>query len=221
MDVTALVCDRLANVGDYVLAGELLLSVNMMKEALDMFMAGEVWEKARDIARNIAPRYEKYVEDSYVEYLKEQNKPEEVCCNSCVCVCVYLFNTYTHDLIIMHFRKKKCQQEKHPKLDDVELKIPKRVHSNYTCKHTHTHTHQMSNVDPGGALKMYSQSGQWDKCIELAEKQGEETLAKYVALYAAELIKSNAPLSALQLFNKYGAPANPQVSPGSHAHTVT
>ena len=29
----------------------------MVKEALDMFMAGEAWEKARDIARNIAPRF--------------------------------------------------------------------------------------------------------------------------------------------------------------------
>ena len=28
----------------------------MVKEALDMFMAGEAWEKAQDIARNIAPR---------------------------------------------------------------------------------------------------------------------------------------------------------------------
>ena len=36
-----------------------------------MFMAGEAWEKARDIARNIArniaPRYEQYVEDAYVD----------------------------------------------------------------------------------------------------------------------------------------------------------
>ena len=43
----------------------------MVKEALDMFMAGEAWEKARDIARNIArniaPRYEQYVEDAYVD----------------------------------------------------------------------------------------------------------------------------------------------------------
>lgn len=37
-------------------AGELYLSVEMVKEALDMFMTGEAWEKARDIARNIAPR---------------------------------------------------------------------------------------------------------------------------------------------------------------------
>ena len=37
-------------------AGELFLSVELLKEALDMFMAGEAWDRARDIARNIAPR---------------------------------------------------------------------------------------------------------------------------------------------------------------------
>lgn len=45
-------------------------------------------------------------------------------------------------------------------------------------------------------------------CLTL---QGGDILSKYVALYAAELIKSNAALSALKLFNKYGAPPNPQV----------
>ena len=70
---------------------------------------------------------------------------------------------------------------------------------------------QMSSVDPEGALTMYSQNGDWEKCIELAEKQGGAVLNKYVALYAAELIKTNAPLSALRLFAKHGAPANPQV----------
>ena len=56
VDVVALVCDRLANMGQFVHAGELLLSVKMMKEALDMFMSGEAWDRARDIARNVAPR---------------------------------------------------------------------------------------------------------------------------------------------------------------------
>ena len=28
----------------------------MVKEGLDMYMAGESWDKARDIARHIAPR---------------------------------------------------------------------------------------------------------------------------------------------------------------------
>ena len=147
VDIAALVCDRLANMGRYVQAGELFLSVEMVKDGLDMLMAGEAWDKARAIARSVAPRYEQYVEDAYVDYLKQTNRPDE-----------------------------------------------------------------MSSVDPEGALAMYSQSGDWEKCLELAEKQGGAVLDKYVALYAAELIKTSAPLSALRLFAKYGTPANPQVS---------
>lgn len=62
----------------HVQAGKLYMEVDMMKEALDMFMAGDYWDKARHIATNIAPRYEQYVEDSYVDYLKQHNKTEEV-----------------------------------------------------------------------------------------------------------------------------------------------
>lgn len=69
---------------------------------------------------------------------------------------------------------------------------------------------QMSSVDPDGALKMYSQNGEWEKCLDLAQQQGAGILAKYVALYAADLIRKNAALSALQLFTKYGSPATPQ-----------
>ena len=29
----------------------------------------------------------------------------------------------------------------------------------------------MKGVDPDGALKMFAQKGQWEKCLELAEKQ--------------------------------------------------
>ena len=59
-------------------AGKLYMDVDMMKEALDMFMVGNYWDKARHIATNIAPRYEQYVEDAYVDYLKQHNKTEEV-----------------------------------------------------------------------------------------------------------------------------------------------
>lgn len=100
-DVAVLVSDRLAHMGRYIQAGELLRSVDMMKEALDMYMAGEAWEKARETARNVAPRYghtylhaccecrlivtsflhhryEQYVEEAYVDYLRHQNRPDEV-----------------------------------------------------------------------------------------------------------------------------------------------
>lgn len=55
---------------------------------------GEAWDKARHIAKNVAPRsvlsshlqtcvnffirFEQYVEDAYVEYLREKNNTEEV-----------------------------------------------------------------------------------------------------------------------------------------------
>ena len=29
----------------------------------------------------------------------------------------------------------------------------------------------MQSVDPVGALKMYMESGEWDKCLELAQQQ--------------------------------------------------
>ncbi len=68
----------------------------------------------------------------------------------------------------------------------------------------------MSNVDPDGALKMYSQNGEWEKCLELAQQQDAGILAKYVALYAADLIRNNAALTALKIFTKYGSPPTPQ-----------
>ena len=51
----------------------------MIKEGVDMLMAGEEWDKARHIAKNIAPKYQQYIEDSYVKYLRDRNRPEEVC----------------------------------------------------------------------------------------------------------------------------------------------
>ena len=44
----------------------------------------------------------------------------------------------------------------------------------------------------------------------LSSSQGSDVLAKYVALYGAELLRSNAPFNALQLFNSHGASPNPQ-----------
>ena len=57
LDVTSLVCDRLAHMERFEKAGDLMLSVKNIKEALDMYMSAAAWDKARDIARNIAPRY--------------------------------------------------------------------------------------------------------------------------------------------------------------------
>ena len=69
----------------------------------------------------------------------------------------------------------------------------------------------LAGVDVIGALDMYVERGQWDKCLETAEQQNYKVLHKYVALYATHLIKENDILAALDLYVKHGAPANAQV----------
>lgn len=62
-----------------------------------------------------------------------------------------------------------------------------------------------------------SRQADWPFCVAvdgwpaIVLLQGPKVLAKYVALYAAQLLTSGAALSALKLFRKFGASANPQV----------
>ncbi|XP_027053913.1 intraflagellar transport protein 172 homolog [Pocillopora damicornis] len=144
-DVAKAACPRLAEIKCYEQAGELYLGVEMVKEAIDVYIQGELWPKAKRCAAEMAPKYEQYVEDAYVAFLKQKGQAE-----------------------------------------------------------------QLVDVDVIAGLDMMIQRGQWDKAIETAEQQGYEVLSKYVALYAANVIKDGNTLKALDLFCKYGAPANPQ-----------
>ena len=40
----------------FLQAAELYLRVDMIKEAIDVFMAGEEWNKAKKVARELEPR---------------------------------------------------------------------------------------------------------------------------------------------------------------------
>jgi intraflagellar transport protein 172 len=60
-------------------------------------------------------------------------------------------------------------------------------------------------------LDMYIQNGQWKKAIETAEQQSPKVLHKYVAIYAAHLIKENRVLDAMDLYVKHGTPPLQQV----------
>ena len=55
-EVATKVCEKLVKLGEFLRAGEVMMSADKVKEALDMFMSGEAWDKARDIAKNVAPR---------------------------------------------------------------------------------------------------------------------------------------------------------------------
>ncbi|KAI8482238.1 hypothetical protein Bbelb_400200 [Branchiostoma belcheri] len=59
-------------------AAELYLSLDMVKEAIDAFMDGEEWNKAKRVAKELEPRYEQYVDDKYKDYLKNQGKVESL-----------------------------------------------------------------------------------------------------------------------------------------------
>lgn len=42
----------------YCQAAELYLSVDLIKDAIDMFIAAEEWNKARKVAKELEPRYD-------------------------------------------------------------------------------------------------------------------------------------------------------------------
>lgn len=53
---------------------------------------------------------------------------------------------------------------------------------------------------------MLAEQGQWQRCLEKAKQISGPVLQKYVALYAAQLIRDGDCSSALSLYINYGAP---------------
>ncbi|KAF7269422.1 hypothetical protein GWI33_017527 [Rhynchophorus ferrugineus] len=70
---------------------------------------------------------------------------------------------------------------------------------------------QLADVDIIGALDLLAEQGQWARCIEKAKAHNTAPiLHKYVALYAAKLLKDGFIVEALTLYSTHGAPAMPQ-----------
>lgn len=59
-------------------AAELYLGTDLIKEAIDVLMAGGEWNKAKKVAKELEPRYERYVDEKYKEHLKNEGKAESV-----------------------------------------------------------------------------------------------------------------------------------------------
>lgn len=60
------------------------------------------------------------------------------------------------------------------------------------------------------ALDLLGRQGHWNQCFETAKQHGPLVLHKYIALHATQLIKDGLTLDALNMYNKYDAPAFPQ-----------
>ncbi|KAL1502378.1 hypothetical protein ABEB36_007525 [Hypothenemus hampei] len=70
---------------------------------------------------------------------------------------------------------------------------------------------QLADVDIIGALDLLAEQGQWIRCVEKAKAHNvAPILHKYVALYAAKLLRDGFILEALHLYSTHGAPAMPQ-----------
>jgi len=139
------VCKRLIQAELYETASDIYQAVKLYKEAINTCITAEMWPQARSIASELAPKYEEYVEEKYVVYLKNNEMADK-----------------------------------------------------------------LIGVDVIAALDMYVEQGLWDKCIQEAQQQSSDVLNKYVALYAAQLIKNSDHEKALTLFVQHGTPPNPQ-----------
>lgn len=69
---------RLMELQEYLLAAQVYMSADMVKEAIDAFIVGEDWDRARKIAHGLEPAYEKYVEAKYKESLKKEGNVEQL-----------------------------------------------------------------------------------------------------------------------------------------------
>lgn len=78
VEVVQVVGPRLAQRRKYNDAAELYLNVDLVKEAIDVFMEGDEWNKAKRVAKEQDPRYEDYVDQKYKEHLKNQGKVDSL-----------------------------------------------------------------------------------------------------------------------------------------------
>ncbi|XP_043365854.1 intraflagellar transport protein 172 homolog isoform X3 [Dermochelys coriacea] len=78
VEVTRLVGPQLVAMKKYSTAAELYLNLDLIREAIDAFIEGEEWNKAKRVAKELEPRSEEYVDQRYKEYLKTQGKVDSL-----------------------------------------------------------------------------------------------------------------------------------------------
>ncbi|XP_050690071.1 intraflagellar transport protein 172 homolog [Eriocheir sinensis] len=67
---------QLLDIKRYTAAAQMFLAGDMVKEAVDAFIAGREWSKAKKVASEFDPRYESYVDSAYKDFLKNEGKAE-------------------------------------------------------------------------------------------------------------------------------------------------
>ena len=52
--------------------------VNLTKDALELLIMGEHWDKARQIVTDRAPHFKEYVDSAFKQKLKDRQQPDEI-----------------------------------------------------------------------------------------------------------------------------------------------
>ncbi|EHB14523.1 Intraflagellar transport protein 172-like protein [Heterocephalus glaber] len=78
LEVVRAVGPQLTGIGKHSAAAELYLNLDLVKEAIDAFIEGEEWNKAKRVAKELDPRYEDYVDQHYKGFLKSQGKVDSL-----------------------------------------------------------------------------------------------------------------------------------------------
>jgi intraflagellar transport protein 172 len=76
VEVAEIAGPRLIEVGRHTQAAQLYMGVEMIREAIDAFVACQDWTKAKKVARELEPKLVSYVDAKYEEHLKSGDDPE-------------------------------------------------------------------------------------------------------------------------------------------------
>ncbi|KAI8818942.1 uncharacterized protein EV422DRAFT_125936 [Fimicolochytrium jonesii] len=76
-EVVETVCSRLMEVNSFEAAADLFAGMEMYKDAIDAYILGAAWDKAKQMLA-YAPKYTEYVESAYVTHLKSTGDAEDL-----------------------------------------------------------------------------------------------------------------------------------------------
>ena len=169
------------------MAAQLYVNVDLMREAIDVFIVAEDWIRARKLAKELEPAYEEYIEKKYKDRLLSEGNVEQLAD----------VGTFSSAARVKEFLKLQSF---------IEIKIVSGdTYNGISSQNVDISLHVL--LDIIGALDLLAEQGQWIRCIEKAKSHSPGVMHKYVALYASHLLKDGVTLEALNLYTIHGVPA--------------
>ncbi|XP_071746269.1 intraflagellar transport protein 172 homolog [Lepeophtheirus salmonis] len=77
-NVAKIVGPKLVGIQSYNPAAQMYLSIEMINEAIDVFIKAGEWGKAKKVAKELEPRLESYIDQRYKDFLKNEGKAEQL-----------------------------------------------------------------------------------------------------------------------------------------------